>query len=100
MEIKNGDFVSYLEHAAKTRKAGEDAASVPTQLSSGAEESKFFDGEAFAEMLMDDEKLDAYASQMRADAGEQGQLEPMSDEEFERQAMEAGGNDNDTNTPE
>ena len=100
MEIKNGDFVSYLEQAAKTRKTGEDAASDPTHLSSGSEESKFFDGEAFAEMLMDDEKLDAYAAKMRAEAEVKAELEPMSDEEFERQALEAGGEDNDPNTPE
>ena len=31
---------------------------------------------------------------------DQDSIEPLSDEEFERQALEAGGDDNDPNTPE
>jgi hypothetical protein len=100
MEIKNGDFASYLEQAALPRKPTQDVALAQTAQPQGSEEPKAFDGEAFAEMLIDDEKLEAYAAKMRADAQEQAELEPMSDEEFERQALEAGGSDGDASTPE
>jgi hypothetical protein len=100
MEVKNGDFVTYLAQAAKPRIASEAASSDPARLPSATDEPKFFDGEAFAEMLMDEEKLEAYAAKMRAEAEEKAELEPMSDEEFERQALEAGGSDNNPETPE
>lgn len=100
MDIKNGDFAGFLEQASRSPKNTQDTKPEQSRLQPTAEEPKEFDGEAFAEMLMDDEKLEAYADEMRLDAEEQAALEPMSDEEFERQALEAGGSDNDPETPE
>jgi hypothetical protein len=100
MNIKNGDFAGFLEQASRLHKDAQSTKPDQTRLQPSAEEPKEFDGEAFTEMLMDDEKLEAYAAKMRADAEEQDDLEPMSDEEFERQALEAGGSDNDPGTPE
>jgi hypothetical protein len=100
MNIKNGDFAGFLEQASRLHKDAQGIKPDQTLLLPSAEEPKEFDGEAFTEMLMDDEKLEAYAAKMRADAEEQAELEPMSDEEFERQALEAGGSDNDPSTPE
>jgi hypothetical protein len=100
MDIKNGDFAGFLEQASRSDKTSQETKPEQTRLQPTAEEPKEFDGEAFVEMLMDDEKLEAYAAKMRADAEEQEELEPMSDEEFERQALEAGGSDNNPETPE
>lgn len=100
MTIKNGDFASFLESSTQPSKSAQPTQPNPTQQTTGSDLPEIFDGEAFAEMLMDEEKMEAYAAKMRADAEEQANLEPLSDEEFERQAMEAGGNDNNPNTPE
>ena len=100
MSIKNGDFAGFLEQAARSHADSPETKPNQSLLHPDADEPKVFDNEAFTEMLMDDEKLEAYAAKMRADAEEQADLEPMSDEEFERQALEAGGDDHDASTPE
>jgi hypothetical protein len=100
MAIKNGDFADFLEQSTRSQKAAQDAKPGQTHLQSGAQEHKEFDSEAFTEMLMDEEKLEAYAAKMRADDDEQAGFEPMTEQEFERQALEAGGSDNNPETPE
>jgi hypothetical protein len=100
MEIKNGDFAKFLEKTPQTNKGKERVQSPLALTQPNTDPSEIFDGEAFAQMLMDEEKMDEYAAQMRQEAEETKDLEPMSDEEFERQALEAGGADNDANTPE
>jgi hypothetical protein len=100
MSIKNGVFAGFLEQADRSHVDSPDTIPNQTLLRPDANEPKVFDGEAFKEMLMDDEKLEAYAAKMRTDAEEQADLEPMSDEEFERQALEAGGDDHNASTPE
>jgi hypothetical protein len=100
MSIKNGDFAGFLDEAARSHADTPDTKSSQTLLNPDTDKPEVFDSEAFTEMLMDDEKLEAYAEKMRTDAEEQADLEPMSDEEFERQALEAGGDDHDASTPE
>ncbi len=98
-EPKNGDFASFLQKnqdksvISKQELKQSDAALHPADQVESAPNIS-------AETLMDDEAVERLAAQMRETEQALSTLPPMTDEELDRQALEAGGADNDPDTPE
>ena len=103
---KNGDFASYLQEIDKKQQLPEASALATTLLdSSNSEEAVNYSiqNEVNAlsiEAYVDEELLDPLAARLMQEAAELSQVPPLSDEEIERQALEAGGEDGDPRTPE
>jgi hypothetical protein len=109
MEPKNGDFASLLESDGKVdlvpaKSKSEAPKSLIDQLTVDQHlvvpDLSKMSAEEFAEALMDDDKIEQLAEKMRQENAEFERLEPMSDEEFEWQALAAGGDDSNPATPE
>lgn len=106
MEPKNGDFASLIE-----AKAVASGSTLTSQLpapkpheaveQSVVDESRITIEELTAALQLGaDEQLEALAAKMRRLEEEQVDLPDLTDEEFERQALEAGGDDGNPATPE
>lgn len=98
-EPKDGDFASFLQkNQTKTTET------LPTSMidDAGAQTADQTDGvlNISAETLMNSEAIERLAAQMRETEQALSSVPPMTDEELERQALEAGGADNDPATPE
>jgi putative heme degradation protein len=109
MQPKNGDFASLLESGAKvdlvqTKSNSEASKSLVDQLTTDQHllvpDLSKMSTEEFAEALLDDDKIEQLAEKMRQENAELEKLEPMSDEDLERQALAAGGDDGNPATPE
>lgn len=108
MEPKNGDFASLTEAKAKAVVSGATLKSqvpVPKPIEpveqAIVDESQITIEELTAALQLGaDEQLEALAAKMRRLEEEQVDLPDLTDEEFERQALEAGGDDGNPATPE
>ncbi len=92
MEPKNGDFAALLDGQAAPGKQAQPVLTEDEQIE-----------EEIASAVMTPEEEEAgWQAAMQSRAENQAALaaNPLTDEELERQALEAGGNDNDPNTPE
>jgi hypothetical protein len=109
MEPKNGDFASLLEKgtsvpASLSKSSFEEAVEqqTPTAIQPNVPlaTNMSFSSDEFSEAMLDDEKFEALAEKLRVTDAELDNMEPLSYEELERQAMQDGGTDNDVGTPE
>jgi hypothetical protein len=100
-EPKDGDFAAYLDQQQKNGQpvSAEPQPSAKLATGEGADQTEGVLNIS-AETLMDEEAVDRLAAQMREQAEALADLPPMTDEELEQQALEAGGADNDASTPE
>ncbi len=92
MEPKNGDFAALLEGQATSGKQARPFLTEDEQIE-----------EAIVSAVMTPEEEEAgLQAAMQEISANQAALaaNPLTDEELERQALEAGGDDNDPNTPE
>jgi hypothetical protein len=109
MQPVNGDFANLLESNAKVdwvpdKSKSEAPKSLIDQLTVNQHlvvpDLSKMSTEEFAEAWMDDDKIEQLAEKMRQENSELEGLEPMSDEEFERQALAVGGEDGNSATPD
>lgn len=109
MEPKNGDFAKLLDKGsslpASSSKPSFSAAleqqpQAVQQSNVPSVVNMSISGEEFSEAMLDDEKFEALAEKLKTTEAELENIAPLSDEELERQALEAGGSDNDPDTPE
>jgi hypothetical protein len=108
MQPKNGDFASLTEARAKAFVSGVTLKSqVPAPKpiepveQAVVDESQITIEELTAALQPDgDEQLEALAAKMRRLEQEQVQVPDLTDEELERQALEADGDDGNPATPE
>ncbi len=100
MEPKNGDFASFLQQTQD--KSVQLKQELKHEQDNALQSSDQVDGvlNVSAETLMDDEAVERLAAQMRETQQILDALPPMTDDELDRQALEAGGADNDPDTPE
>ena len=98
-EPKNGDFVGYVNEL-NARPASKQSL-VPEEIHSGEPPtSQVLQWlQSGAPELTETEEKELLEELARGAADDEG-IEPISDEEFERQALDAGGSDNDPDTPE
>lgn len=96
-EPKNGDFAGYLN-----KLAAQPDATNALSPSSQSDRTQFQDDDELTdsvpEFLLDEQQK--LSKELMREAAELDAIEPMSDEELERQALQAGGSDNDASTPE
>jgi hypothetical protein len=98
-EPKNGDFASFLQqNQSKAVHLKQELMESATALHPVDQVEGVLN--VSAETLMDDEAVERLAAQMRETEQALSTLPPMTDEELDRQALEAGGADNDPDTPE
>ncbi len=92
MEPKNGDFAALLDGQATTNK----------QVRPVLTEDERIEEEIASAVMTPEEEEAGWQAAMQEIAANQAALaaNPLTDEELERQALEAGGDDNDPNTPE
>jgi hypothetical protein len=98
-EVKNGDFAAFLEkNQSKSIPLNPDFNASDDAIRAGDQVENILN--VSAETLMDEEAADRLAAQMRETELVLSALPPMTDEELERQALEAGGADGNPDTPE
>ena len=96
-EPKDGDFASYLNQLARQPDALKPQ---PTSNASHSDQTpdELESDEEIPEFLLDEQQK--LSKELMRQAAELHAVEPLSDEELERQALQAGGSDNDSTTPE
>jgi SOS response regulatory protein OraA/RecX len=93
-EPKNGDFAAWINDQAKQTK--------PTRPVQTEDEDERIEEEIASAVMSPEEEEAAWQEVVEELAKSQADLaaNPLTDEELERQALEAGGADNDPGTPE
>ncbi len=99
MDVKNGDFAAFLEKNQGKSTPLKQGLNVSDDAMHAADQVENILNVS-AETLMDEDAVDRLAAQMRETEQGLGALPPMTDEELDRQALEAGGADGDPDTPE
>lgn len=99
MDVKNGDFASFLEKNQGKSTPVNQGLNVSDDATHAADQVENILSVS-AETLLDEDAVDRLAAQMRETEQVLSALPPMTDEEFDRQALEAGGADGDPDTPE
>lgn len=94
-EPKNGDFASVLNHLVNQPEASKPVLRVTDDAQTQDEPAL---DDAMPEFLFDEhQKL---SEELMREAAELDAVEPLSEDELERQALQAGGSDDDASTPE
>jgi hypothetical protein len=94
---KDGDFASYLNQIAQ--EPGATKTVLPKNLGDHEQtQDECESDEDIPEFLLDEQQK--LSKELMREAAELESVEPLSDEELERQALQAGGADLDPNTPE
>jgi hypothetical protein len=96
---KDGDFASYLNQIAQQPDAAKTA--LPKNLDDREQtQVEYESDEDIPEFLLDEQQKLSKELMREATELQANSSDPLSDEELERQAMQASGSDNNPETPE
>jgi hypothetical protein len=96
---KDGDFAAYLNQIVQQPYAAK-AVSSNSLIDRVQTQDEYESDEEIPEFLLDEQQKLSKELMREATEQEANAVEPLSDEELERQALHAGGADRDPNTPE